>query len=77
MPRHELMLVGTVELDHISNNYDKFMKECADTDYDRTSRPPPTSSMENPSPFYTHLWRWAGHYRDKWCVGRLRVVMLG
>jgi hypothetical protein len=28
--------------------------ECVDTDYDRTSRPPPTSSMENPSPFHTH-----------------------
>jgi hypothetical protein len=56
MPRHKLVLVGKVEVDHISNNCVKFMKEHADTDYDPTSPPRPTSSIENPSSFYTHTF---------------------
>jgi hypothetical protein len=61
---------GKVKVDHISNNYVKFMKKCVDTDNDPTSRPPPTSSMEKPSPFHTHthththLWRWSRRYRN-------------
>jgi hypothetical protein len=34
MPRHRLMLVDKIGVDHISNNYVKFMKEYVDIAYE-------------------------------------------